>query len=287
MKYLIFGVNGMAGHMIALYLKEQGHSVVGFARTKSTICETIVGDALDRDDVKKALTFDNFDVVVNCIGVLNKAVDEDMATGIYLNSVFPHFLTNSLKDSEAKVIHISSDCVFLGDKGKYKEDSLKDAESFYGKTKALGEIIDNKNLTIRTSIIGPELKKDGIGLFHWFMSQSSFVNGFTEVIWNGVTTIQLAKAIEAASIQKITGLYHLVNHTTVNKYELLCLFNRYSNNDKTIIHKNGSFSSNKSLVNTREDFNFSIPTYEQMIIEMDQWIKSHGEIYALYLNGIG
>ena len=280
MKYLIFGANGMAGHMTALYLKEQGHTVVGYAKTACTVCESIIGDALDRDNVKKALASDDFDVVVNCIGILNKAVDMDMSTGIYLNSVFPHLLADSLKNTTVKVIHISSDCVFIGDKGEYKENSVKDAESFYGKTKALGEIIDDKNLTIRTSIVGPELKEDGVGLFHWFMSQTGFVNGFSEVIWTGVTTLQLAKAIEAASIQNITGLFQLVNNTTVNKYELLCLFNKYCKNNKTVIHENGSFSSDKSLINTRTDFDFKVPSYKQMIIDMSGWIKAHNDLYS-------
>ncbi len=287
MKYLIFGANGMAGHMIVLYLKEQGHTVTGFTRTACTVCDSIIGDALDREAVKNALASDDFDVAINCIGILNKAVDMDMATGIYLNSVFPHLLADLLKGSKTKVIHISSDCVFLGDKGEYKENSAKDADSFYGKTKALGEVIDNKSLTIRTSIVGPELNENGVGLFHWFMSQTSVVNGFSEVVWTGVTTLQLAKAVEAASIQNITGLYQLVNNTTVNKYELLCFFNQYCNNNKTVIHENGSFSSDKSLVNTRTDFDFKIPSYEQMIIDMSEWIKSHNDIYSHYIQKAG
>lgn len=286
MKYLIFGANGMAGHMMALYLKQQGHTVAGFAKTPCAVCDSIIGDALDREAVKNALSSDDFDIVVNCIGILNKAVDTDMATGIYLNSVFPHLIADSLKNTKTKVIHISSDCVFIGDKGEYKENSVKDAESFYGKTKALGEIVDDKNLTIRTSIVGPELKEDGVGLFHWFMSQAGFVNGFTDVIWTGVTTLQLAKAIEAASIQNITGLYQLVNNTTVNKYELLCLFNKYCNNNKAVIHENGSFSNDKSLVNTRTDFDFKVPSYEQMIIDMSEWIKSHSDIYSQYIKNV-
>lgn len=284
MKYLIFGVNGMAGHMIAMYLKEQGHSVTGFARSESKECKTIIGDALDKESVNNALFSEDFDIVVNCIGILNKGVDNDIVTGIYLNSVFPHLLVELLKETKIKVIHISTDCVFLGDKGCYKENSITDADSFYGKSKALGEIIDAKNLTIRTSIVGPELKHDGIGLFHWFMNQINYVYGYPNVIWSGVTTLQLAKTIEEVSSQSVTGLVHLVNNKTINKYELLCLFNKYCNNNKTVINQNDSFYSDKSLENTRLDFNYNVPSYEQMVIDMSNWIKSHKDVYAQYLN---
>ena len=169
MKYLILGVNGMAGHMVAQYLLEQKHDVTGFAKKESAICKTIIGDACRKDELLDAITADDFDVVVNCIGVLNTAVDKKLSDGIYLNSVFPHFLAEKLENTKSKLIHISTDCVFEGTKGKYTEEDLPDATSYYGRSKALGEVCDNRNLTIRTSIIGPELKENGIGLFHWFM----------------------------------------------------------------------------------------------------------------------
>ncbi|HWT73630.1 MAG TPA: SDR family oxidoreductase [Mobilitalea sp.] len=283
MKYLIFGVNGMAGHTIALYLKEQGHKVIGFAKTKSLICQTIIGDAFNNEDVKSALESDKFDIVINCIGVLNKEVDTDMAAGIYLNSVFPHLLAKLLKIKTTKLIHISTDCVFQGNKGRYAENSIPDAESAYGRSKALGEVIDSKNLTLRTSIVGPELKENGIGLFRWFMNQTEPVKGYNKVIWTGVTTLELAKAIEKAAFQNVTGLYHLVNNRTISKYNLLRLFNKYCRCKKIAIQKDDIISSDKSLVNTRTDFDFTIPGYEQMILEMDEWIHLHKELYPRYL----
>lgn len=170
--FLILGVNGMAGHVIAQYLLEQGHTVYGFARQESSVCETMIGDATIKEDVRQALQAHPYDYVVNAIGVLNNFVDEHPADGIYLNSVLPHFLAEELADTKTKLIHISTDCVFEGDKGRYSEMDRPNAISYYGRSKALGEVIDDRNLTIRTSIIGPELKKDGIGLFHWFMRQN-------------------------------------------------------------------------------------------------------------------
>jgi dTDP-4-dehydrorhamnose reductase len=118
MKYLILGINGMAGHMIAQYLVEQGRDVTGFTRTGSPICKTILGDARNENDIKIALESDKYDIVVNAIGVLNKAVDNSLSEGIYLNSVLPHFLAETLLKTNAKLIQISTDCVFEGTKGQ-------------------------------------------------------------------------------------------------------------------------------------------------------------------------
>lgn len=282
MKYLIFGANGMAGHMISLYLKEQGHKVIGFAKSPSSICHTIIGDALCENDIYKALHSEEFDIVINCIGVLNKEVDADMASGIYLNSVLPHVLVKMLVNKKTKLIHISTDCVFEGNKGAHNEKDIPDAVSAYGKSKSLGEIRDNKNLTFRTSIVGPELKDNGIGLFHWFMKQEGTIHGYSNVIWTGVTTLHLAKAIEKASYTNITGLYHLVNNNYISKYNLLCLFNIYLKYENIQITKDKSIISNKSLVNTRTDFDYIVPDYEKMVQELSEWIYLHDKIYSHY-----
>lgn len=280
--FLIMGVNGMAGHILAQYLIEQGHTVYGFARQNSPVCETIVGDATDKEAVRRALRAHNYDYVVNCIGVLNKYVDAHLADGIYLNSVLPHFLAEELVDSKTKLIHISTDCVFEGTKGHYTETDLPDAGSYYGRSKMLGEVLDNKNLTIRTSIIGPELKSGGIGLFHWFMMQHDTVRGYKKVIWSGVTTLQLAKAVAQECESPQTGLYHLVNNEFISKYNLLELFDRYCRQNHILIQEETSMVSDKSLVNTRKEQPFQVPDYETMIREMGEWISAHPNLYQQY-----
>lgn len=282
MKIIVFGANGMAGHMIALYLVEQGHEVTGFVKRSNELFPCIEGNALDTKLVRDVLADVEYDIVINCIGILNKAVDAKLAEGIYINSVLPHLLEECVENTKTKIVHISSDCVFTGNTGQYTETSHPDAESYYGKTKALGELGNGKNLTLRTSIIGPELKNDGIGLFHWFMGQSGFVNGFTEVIWSGVTTLELAKSIDCAIRQNLTGLYHLVNNKVISKYDLLCLFNRYMNDNRTIIRQNGSFINDKSLVDTRGELLRQIPSYEVMIQELAEWMRSHAQLYSQY-----
>lgn len=282
MKYLILGINGMAGHILAQYLIEQGHTVQGFAREHSPVCNTIIGDARNEQDIMAALKSDTYDYVINCIGVLNKFVDANLADGIYLNSVLPHFIAKQLKGTNTKLIHISTDCVFEGTKGKYTEDDIPDATSYYGRSKALGEVIDEKNLTIRTSIIGPELKSNGIGLFHWFMSQQDKVYGYEKVVWSGVTTLQLAKAIEQDIITPQTGLYHLVNNEDISKHDLLVLFNQYCREEPIEIGKNNTLVNDKTLRNTRAYQPFTVPSYEVMVQEMSEWMQSHPELYKQY-----
>ena len=123
----------------------------------------------------------------------------------------------------------------------------------------MGEVKDGQNLTIRTSIVGPELKPGGIGLFHWFMNQEGVVEGYKNVIWSGVTTLQLAKAIEADIAKQETGLYHLVNNQTINKHDLLNLFNRVCRSRPVEIRENRSVVSDRSVLNTQKDPAFPVP----------------------------
>lgn len=282
MNYLILGVNGMAGHMVAQYLIEQGHTVKGFAREHSPICDTITGDARNEKDIVHALHADTYDYVINCIGVLNRFVDANLADGIYLNSVLPHFVAKQLEGTNTKLIHISTDCVFEGTKGKYIEEDIPDATSYYGRSKALGEVVDEKNLTIRTSIVGPELKQNGIGLFHWFMSQQDEVYGYQKVMWSGVTTLQLAKAIVQDIETPQTGRYHLVNNQDISKHDLLVLFNQYCRKKRIEIGINDTLENDKTLRNTREFQPFTVPSYEVMIQEMGEWMELHPDIYEQY-----
>ncbi|MDU5106514.1 SDR family oxidoreductase [Clostridium sp.] len=282
MKFLILGATGMAGHTIAIYLQEQGHDVTAFSKNKFPYCKNINGDATDRDLLRDVLIKNNYDVVVNCIGVLNTDCDREPSRAVYLNSYLPHFLADTLQNTSIKLIHMSTDCVFSGKLGSYDENSFKDGETFYDRTKALGEVVDSKNLTFRNSIIGPDIKENGIGLFNWFMKQNGTINGYTKAIWTGVTTLTLAKAMEKAATENLTGLYNLVNNDSITKFDLLKLFNKHIRNSSLTIEPNESVNLNKSLINTRKDFSFIVPSYEDMVIEMKEWIYNHKEVYPHY-----
>ena len=282
MRFLVLGCNGMAGHIISLYLKEEGHDVIGLGRTKSTIVDSVVGDANNTDLIKEVVLSDNYDSVVNCIGILNQYADKNRAEAVFVNSYLPHYLAEVTKDIDTQVIHLSTDCVFSGRRGQYKETDFRDGTTFYDRTKALGELEDEKNITVRTSIIGPDMKENGIGLLNWFMKQEEQVQGYTKAIWTGQTTLQLAKTIEAATKLRAHGLQNVVPNNSISKYDLLNLFNRYIKKEKIKIVPSEDVKIDKSLRRTRSDFNYNIPDYEQMVSELAIWMKNHKSLYPHY-----
>lgn len=279
---LVLGSIGMAGHLITLYFKEQGYNVTAYSMQPFPYCNNIIGNALETENFKNMLLEGDYDVVINCIGILNQVADENQSLAVYLNSYLPHLVADTLKDKKTKLIHMSTDCVFAGNSGPYYEDSLRDGQTFYDRSKALGEVEDNKNLTFRNSIIGPDMNENGIGLFNWFMKQRGEINGFTGAMWTGVTTLTLAKAMEQAIKEDLCGLYNLVNNTSISKYDLLCLFNKYFRNDELKINKSESLNLDKSLRRKRNDFSFVVPTYEEMVSEMSDWVNAHNDLYPMY-----
>ena len=178
----------------------------------------------------------------------------------------------------AKII-VKQPLVVTGTEGKYDEDSFPDAKSFYGRSKALGEVRNDKNVTLRTSIVGPDTNPKGIGLFQWFMNQEGQVGGYSKVIWTGVTTIELAKQIEVAINNKLTGLQHVVNNDFIPKKDLLELFKKHFNKDIKI-EINDKVVSEKTLVRTDKSYSFDVPSYDQMVKEMQEWVINHPEIYS-------
>lgn len=282
MRFLVLGCNGMAGHTISLYLKEKGHYVFGFDRTKSKYIDSVAEDARNLNLVKDLIIQGNYDSIINCIGILNQAADNDKALSVFLNSYFPHFLAEVTKHTSTQVIHMSTDCVFSGKSGNYTEYDFKDGESFYDRTKALGELSDNKNLTLRCSIVGPDINPKGIGLLNWFLTQSDNVDGYTRAIWSGQTTLQLAKTMEFAAANKAAGLVNAVFSESISKYELLKLFNKYFRDNKVVINPVDNVVLNKSLKRTNFNMNYLIPSYETMIRELSEWIACHKEMYSHY-----
>ncbi|MBO6303620.1 MAG: SDR family oxidoreductase [Selenomonadaceae bacterium] len=282
MKYLVLGARGMAGHLLAYYLKEMGEKVTAFARAPLDGVKTIIGDAHNIERITQIIADEEIDTVINCIGILNKAVDNNLSEGIYVNAYFPHLLAKACKEKNAKLIHISTDCVFSGNAERYDEKSTADADSYYGRTKYLGEVTYGRNLTLRTSIVGPELKPNGIGLFHWFMNQEKEVSGYSKVFWTGVTTLELAKVIHKVSKTNCCGLYHLTNNVPISKHNLLGLFNKYFRNHEVKITAMNEPVCSKVLISVKDDFLYIVPSYEQMLNDLKLWMRSHKELYRCY-----
>jgi len=282
-KVVVIGCKGMAGHVVKTCLESTGvYDVWGIARGINSGQKLINLDVSNTKELESILDNGSFDVVINCIGLLNKTAEDNPELAVWFNSYFPQLLASYGKKHNFKLVHISTDCVFSGKDGGYKEDSFKNGIGFYAQSKALGEVINTKDLTFRTSIIGPELNENGIGLFHWFMSQNDEVFGYSEAYWSGVTTIELAKGIHEAIKQDLTGLYHFVNSSKISKFDLVNEFNSNFRDGGINIISKSDYKVDKSLINTRDDFNYTFSSYQIMIKEMKNWILDNRNLYKHY-----
>jgi len=279
-RIMIFGSTGMAGHVVTTYLMSLNrYYVINIAHRFKLNDDTILLDVENKDKVKNIILDNSPEVIINCVGVLIKFSEHNPDEAIYINSYFPHYLERLGKENNIKIIHLSTDCVFSGKKGNYIENDLKDGEGFYAQSKALGEIVNDKDLTFRISIIGPELKGNGEGLFHWFMNQSGIINGYSKVFWSGITTLELAKAIDKAIEQDLVGLYHLTLGKKFSKFELLKLFKKVWKRSDIEILPSDIKKSDKSLIDTRKDFDFKVKDYEEMLNELYEWMIYHKDMY--------
>lgn len=283
MRFLVLGCSGMAGHTISIYLKERGHHVVGFSRRGvGFLKEQIIGDVRDEALLAEAISEGDFDAVINCVGVLNQFAEHDSESAAYLNGKLPHVLAAICEEIRTRVFQMSTDCVFAGNTGPYTEDSIPDGITVYDRTKAAGELRDNKNLTFRCSIVGPDTNPAGIGLLNWFMAQHDPIKGYTGAIWTGLTTLELAKAMECAALEGSRGLVNMVPPESISKYDLLRLFNRELRDGKVEIVPDGSVQLDKTLVRTNHDCSFRPKGYAEQIAEMAGWVRAHVDLYSHY-----
>ena len=281
MRILVLGAEGMLGHVVKKYFEKKGNEVYATCRDKND--ENYFDLTDDIKNIDKIVERIKPEVVINCIGLLNKVAEENQALAVLINSYLPHYMDELSEKANFKFIHVSTDCVFDGKKGKYTVDSFKDAYSFYGQSKALGELNNNRSVTLRTSIVGPDENPKGIGLFQWFMNQENETKGYSKVIWTGITTIQFAKCMEEAIEKDLSGLYHAVNGEEIPKADLLRLFAKYFKTSTKVIDDE-NYVSNKSLTLKDGDYRFDIPSYEEMVKEMKEWVLENKDLYPNLLN---
>lgn len=231
MRVLILGAGGMLGHKVWEVFRDRFDCSAAM-RTRLPLPlfddERVIGgfDATNFHDVVRLIADVKPDVVVNCIGIVKQiALAHDPIASITLNALFPHIVARACAEGGARMIHISTDCVFAGTRGHYTEDDVPDAADLYGRSKLLGEVTDGA-LTIRTSLIGRELRTSS-GLVEWFLSnRGGSVRGFTNAIFSGVTTAMLARILAEVIEQHpdMRGLYH-VAAAPISKYDLLMMLN--------------------------------------------------------------
>jgi dTDP-4-dehydrorhamnose reductase len=231
---LILGANGMLGNAVMRsFSRNEAWDVHGTLRSMSSLrffssqltsklhCGV---DVEDFDVLVSLLGKIRPDVIINCIGQIKQVEGaNEPLRAIPINAVFPHRLAHLCKMIGARLVHISTDCVYSGTVGNYKEEDIPDANDLYGRTKLLGEVDYSNAITIRTSIIGHELDSSR-GLIGWFLSQKSSVKGYTDVVFSGLPTCELARIIQDFVIpnSRLQGIYH-VSADPISKYDLLKL----------------------------------------------------------------
>ncbi len=262
MKIVVLGAKGMAGHMISNYLKENTDWNI-IEKTRENF--HLSNDSWREEILKEELS-GKIDCIINCIGILVKKAQEDPAEAIKINSLFPHQLAKFSKPLGIKVIHLSSDC--------YSDLNP------YGRSKRAGEIDYPEHLTIRTSIIGPELK-DGSGLFHWFMNEKGETNGFTRHLWDGMATLQLAKTIKEIleSYKDLSGVKDIRTKEKISKFDLLNLIATNFNKQIVINPKN------TEIVDRTNNFpDINSEDIRVQIKELKEWMDNHPDLYKQYEN---
>ncbi len=281
MKILIFGASGMLGNnLFSIFSENKNFETYGVIRNKSKnniskYSKNLeeISDVRNSEEVEQVARKISPDVIINCVGIIKQKenIDNKVQT-IEINSLLPHLLFNISKNVGAKFIHFSTDCVFSGKEGNYKETHHPDARDIYGLSKRLGEIDNEGALTLRTSIIGHELFTQD-SLIDWFLNQKSSVRGFKNAIFSGLTTVEISKALEKFILNNyaLSGLFHL-SVNPINKFDLLKLVSEVYKKDINIVEDTDVVidrSLNSSNLRTITGYN--PPSWRELIIELNQF----------------
>ena len=291
-KVLVLGANGMLGKMVSLHLDSSTDLIVEVTSRSATefIKNNFKNNShiLDvnknyKNQLENLVTENNYHYIINCIGVIKPKINEtdniSVSNTILTNSYFPMDIQNIAWVNNVKYLQIGTDCVFSGIDGNYLEDSFKDAEDLYGKSKIVGEVEGQNKSVLRSSIIGPESGK-GYSLMNWFLNNSDIeVSGYKNHLWNGVTTLNFAKVTEG--IIKDNSLdfrtQHLVPSNSISKAHLLEQFQQYFMKDVKINHIDAASVIDRTLKTNNENLNSTlwknagykeVPTVEENIEEL-------------------
>lgn len=281
MKILILGGSGMLGHRLWINLSKQHETWVTVRGEATEIPEQpefprhlirANVDALYFEQVTRAFASIQPDLVINCIGLIKQMghLARDPLFSISLNSMLPHKVSMLCRVAKIRMIHISTDCVFSGKRGHYTEADQSDAEDLYGRTKYLGEVAYPHTITLRTSIIGRELRTN-LGLIDWFLAQKGIIRGYKKAIFTGFTTDELSHIIENYVIPhpEIHGVYQ-VSSNPVTKYDLLQLTKQAFNKTDVEILPDEDFFCDRSLDSARfrQATGYCPPEWPEMLREM-------------------
>lgn len=285
MRILICGGDGMLGHQLLKSWRD-GHEVWVTLRQGAPVYGRYAGlfagraifdvDVRGLQGVVDAVAKVKPDAVVNAVGIVKQRPGaNEVIPSLEVNALFPHRLAQVCAAAGARMIHLSTDCVFSGSKGGYVETDVPDAKDLYGRSKLLGEVIEPHCLTLRTSIIGLELGRHG-SLVEWFLAQRGRIKGFRRAIYSGLTTLEMARAIEHFLVQqpKFGGLWHL-SSSPIAKYDLLAKLSERLGRMDVEIAPDDEFVCDRSLDSgaLRRKTTYRVPPWDVMLDELATRIR--------------
>ena len=263
MKVMVLGATGMAGHVVNRYLREQGHEMFPHLGRSHIDFTNGFGDLIDWVNECDP------DVIVNCVGILVKPSADNPELATLINGQLPHVLAGLGR----RLFHLSTDCVFSGKRGNYTEVDEPDETKVYGATKAMGDVNNDRDLTVRVSIIGPEIG-EGTGLFAWAKSEAgNKIRGYNNAYWNGITTLELAKFIQhfVEDDDPLNGLLHLYCAPAVSKLTLLHNISDSHKLDLEIESVALPEKIDKTLTTNRGETGYEPSTIEEQLQELRAW----------------
>lgn len=287
MRILILGGDGMLGHQllrqwqgqheVRVTLRRDPDAYAGFGLFRPANSSYGV-NVVHTEELAGVLADFHPQAVINAVGIIKQqSAAKESIPSIDINALFPHRLAVLCKAVGARLVHMSTDCVFSGRKGNYRESDRSDAEDLYGKSKYLGEVHEAHCVTLRTSIIGTELTRKK-SLVEWFLAQQGPVKGYRNAIFSGFTTIEMARIIERLLVQHphASGLYH-VSSAPISKLELLTEIKEKLELPVEIM-PDESFSIDRSLDSSkfRKEFDYMPPAWDDMLAELVNDIKRGG-----------
>jgi dTDP-4-dehydrorhamnose reductase len=279
MRILILGGDGMLGHQLLKYFSAAHETRVTLRRKLSDYSGFPLFNAAnaadnieirDFDRVRQAAMSFRPGAIINATGIVKqRAESAHSIPSIEINALFPHRIAVLCEEIGARFVHMSTDCVFSGRKGGYTEKDTPDAEDIYGRSKLLGEVSGTSCITLRTSIIGPELSRK-TGLLEWFLSQRGTIKGYRRAIFSGFTTLEMARIIDRVLTDPdpAHGLFH-VSSDAISKYDLLMRLKNKMQRD-LVIEPDDAFHCNRSLDSARfrSAFSYTPPSWDAMIDEL-------------------
>lgn len=290
MRILVLGGDGMLGHQLLKSLQGK-HDVrvtlrqplaVYLRHNIFTPQNSYAEVNVQRpDDLSPIISDFQPQAVINAVGIVKQShLAKEIIPSLEVNALFPHRLALMCKTVNARMIHMSTDCIFSGRKGNYAEIDVSDAEDIYGRTKYLGEVHEQHCVTIRSSIIGLELSRK-TSLIEWFLAQTGTIKGFKRAFYSGLTTLEMSRLIEAILTRytDISGVWQVSSATVINKYDLLTLFAKLLGRTDITIQADEEFFCDRSLQGQRfcQATGYQPPSWEYMLKELAVQVNTSRE----------